>query len=118
VSFHVLNLKNNQAISLQNFSLLPSENWHDLLGFVPRNQLGNVVPQIGDYQFTDILQSFLHGFGKIKLGKMEIIAPRPTVSSDRPMVQVMPNEATNMPDSSMPGNIKYFKEIELKFVFL
>jgi hypothetical protein len=49
---------------------------------------------------------------------MEIIAPRPDVSSDQPMVKVGRNSATNMPDSSMPGNVKDFKEIILKFVFL
>jgi hypothetical protein len=117
---------------------------------VPRRQLANLAPQIGDRQFAYILQSFLHGFGKIKLGKMEIIAlrrsvrffllhlgldlmgliimlirpsiviipPPPTVPWYRPMVRVRPNAATNMPDSSMPRNIKDFKEIKFKLVFL
>jgi hypothetical protein len=116
---------------------------------VPRRQLANLAPQIGDRQFAYILQSFLHGFGKIKLGEMEIIArrnvrffllhlgldlmgliimlirpsivvipPPPIVPFDRPMIQVWPNAATNMPDSSMPGNIKDFKEIDFGFVFL
>jgi hypothetical protein len=95
------------------------ENWHDLLAFVPRSQLGNVVSEIGDYQFTRIIQSFLHDNAKkITLGEMRIIAPRPDVSSDQPMVKVGHNAATNMPDWPMPGNIKHFKEIKLKFVFL
>jgi hypothetical protein len=119
------------------------------LSFLPRCQLGILASQIGDYQFADILQSFLHGFGKIKLGKMEIIPlqrnvhyfllhlgldlicetimliwpsidipPPPTVPWYRPMVRVRPNAATNMPDSSMPRNIKDFKEIKFKLVFL
>jgi hypothetical protein len=49
---------------------------------------------------------------------MFIILPEINVSSDQPMVQVWPNAATNMPDSPMPANIKNFKEIKLKLVFL
>jgi hypothetical protein len=95
------------------------ENWHDLLAFVPRNQLGNVVSEIGDYEFTRIIQSFLHDeVRKITLGKMEIIPLRPKVPNDQPMVHVMPNTTTNMPDWPMPGNIKNFKQITLKFVLL
>jgi hypothetical protein len=86
---------------------------------VPRSQLGNAASQIGDRQFTRIIQSFLHDeVRKITLRKMEIIAPRPDVSTDQPMVKVGRNSATNMPDWPMPGNIKNFKEIVLKFVFL
>jgi hypothetical protein len=95
------------------------ENWHDLLAFVPRSQLGNLASQLGDYKFACILQSFLHDeVRKITLGRMFIISPEINVSSDQPMVQVWPNDATNIPESPMPANIKNFKEIELKFVFL
>jgi hypothetical protein len=95
------------------------ENWHDLLAFVPRSQLGNAVSEIGDYQFASIIQSFLHDeVRKITLGEMEIISPRPKVPSDQPMVHVMPNTTTNMPDWPMPGNITKFKKMILKFVFL
>jgi hypothetical protein len=88
-----------------------------LLAFVQRNQLGNVVSQIGDRQFAYIIQSFLHDeIKEIILGEMEIIPPRKGVSSDRPMVQVWPNETTNMSDWPMPGNIKDFTGIDLKFV--
>jgi hypothetical protein len=87
------------------------------MAFVPRSQLGNVVSEIGDYQFAYIIQSFLHDpVREITLGEMEIIPPRPNVPSDQPMVQVWPNEATNMADWPMPGNIKDFKKIDLKFV--
>jgi hypothetical protein len=86
---------------------------------VPRSQLGNVVSQIGDYQFADIIQSFLHDPVKeITLGNMRIIAPRPYVTTDLPMVKVGRNAATNMADWPMPGNIKNFKQINLKFVLL
>jgi hypothetical protein len=94
------------------------ENWYDFLEFVPRSQLGNVVSEIGDYQFTYIIQSFLHEFAKITLDKMIIIPPQPDVHNGQPMVHVMPNTTTNMPDWPMPGNIKNFTEIVLKFVFL
>jgi hypothetical protein len=84
---------------------------------VPRNQLGNAVSEIGDRQFADIIQPFLHEFGKITLGTMSIIPPGTLVPpNDQPMVQFGPNTITNMPDW-MPGNIKDFKEIALRFVF-
>jgi hypothetical protein len=89
--------------------------WHDSLALVPRSQLGNVVSQIGDRQFADIIQPFLHEVRKITLGEMRIIAPRPYVPSDQPMVHVWPNAATNMPDWPMQENIKDFKGIDLKF---
>jgi hypothetical protein len=95
------------------------ENWHDLLAFVPRSQLGNAVSEIGDYQFASIIQSFLHDeVRKITLGEMEIIPPRRYVSSDQPMVHVWPNTTTDMPDWPMPKNVKDFKGITFKFVFL
>jgi hypothetical protein len=97
------------------FSQLPLENWHDLLAFVPRNQLGNVVSQIGDRQFAYIIQSFLHDkLKEITLGKMEIIAPRPDVLNDQPVVKVVGRKATNMPNWPMPGNVRNFKKINLK----
>jgi hypothetical protein len=94
------------------------ENWHDLLAFVPRSQLGNVVAQIGDRQFAHIIQSFLHDEAReITFGKMEIIPPQQNVSSDQPMVRVWLNDATNIPDWPMPGNIKDFKEINLRYTY-
>jgi hypothetical protein len=93
------------------------ENWHDLLAFVRRSQLGNVVSQIGDRQFAYIIQSFLHDeVREITLGEMRIIAPRPDVPSDQPMVKVWPKAATNIPDWPMPANIKDFELIYLKYV--
>jgi hypothetical protein len=84
---------------------------------VPRNQLGNVVSEIGDRQFAYIIQSFLHDpVREITLGKMGMIPPRWCVSSDLPMVRVGFNTATNMPDWPMPGNVKDFQEIDLEFV--
>jgi hypothetical protein len=86
------------------------------LEFVPRIQLGNIVAEIGDYYFADVIQSFLHDpIREITLGNIRIIAPRPDVPSDQPMVHVWPNAPTNMPDWPMPTNIKDFKQIDLKF---
>jgi hypothetical protein len=91
------------------------ENWHDLLAFVPRSQMGNVVSEIGDRQFAYIIQSFLHDpVREITLGKIGMIPPRINVPSDQPMVTVWRNAATNLPDWPMPANIKDFKEINLK----
>jgi hypothetical protein len=88
-----------------------------LLALVPRSQLGIVVAEIGDYYFTQIIQSFLHDeVRKITLGEMHIIPPRSGVSSDQQMVKVWPNEATNMPDCPMPRNVKNFMAIHSKFV--
>jgi hypothetical protein len=86
-----------------------------LLAFVPRNQLGKVVSEVGDYQFAYIIQSFLHDEVKqITLGYMRIIPPRPDVLYDQPVVKVG-RKATNIPDWPMPANIKNFKQIDLKF---
>jgi hypothetical protein len=91
------------------------ENWHDLLAFVPRSQLGNVISQIGDRQFAYIVQSFLHDpVWGIALGRMYIIPPRINVPSDQPMVTVWHNAATNLPDWPMPTNIMDFEQITLK----
>jgi hypothetical protein len=42
---------------------LPTENWADLLPFVPRRQLVEIVKQLGDRQFAKILQFFLTEVG-------------------------------------------------------
>jgi hypothetical protein len=84
---------------------------------VPRNQLGNVVSEIGDRQFARIIQCFLHDPVKeITLGEMHLIPPRRGVSSDQQMMKVWPNKATSMPDCPMPANVKNFVAIHLKFV--
>jgi hypothetical protein len=119
VSVFIFNYKKIRQFHSKIFSQLPLENWHDLLAFVPRCQLGNVVSQIGHRQFARIIQSFLHDeVREITLGRMYIIPPRLGVCSDLPMVKVWPNKATNIPDWPIPANIKDFKEIHLKFVFI
>jgi hypothetical protein len=96
------------------FRDLPQENWNDLAEFVPRSQLGQIVPQIGDRHFAWIIQSFLHEFGQISLGKFQIVFPTdgnaPGIKSDR-------NIGWPLPALPMPSNIANFKKIDLWFVF-
>jgi hypothetical protein len=93
------------------------ENWFDIFPSVPRRQLGQIAPQMGR-QFAYKIQSFLHEHGDITLGRMEIVVPRPNVSTDRLMVRFSHfEEATDLPDWPMPGNIKNFHEIS-RFVLL
>jgi hypothetical protein len=87
-----------------------------VLALVPRPQLGQIVPEIGDRRFARIVQPFLHNVGEHTIGKMTIIAPRAGVTSDRLMVRVSGIGITGMPDWPMPANIKSFVKIEVKFV--
>jgi hypothetical protein len=52
--------------------LLPLETWADIFGFLPRPQLGELVPQIGDWHFALKAQYYLHEFGRITLGDLHI----------------------------------------------
>jgi hypothetical protein len=60
--------------------------------------------------------------GILKTLNFKEIVPHYYYYFDHPAVHVMPMPnmitTTNMPDWPMPGNIKDFKEIVLKFVFL
>jgi hypothetical protein len=112
------------------FSQLPLENWADLLPFVPRPQLVEIVKQLGDGQFAKILQFFLTKEGQITLGHLRILAPRENdTNCDGPIVEVHkerppfhpdmwpPSDLeTNLPEGPMPNNVKDFKLIELRFV--
>jgi hypothetical protein len=93
-----------------------------VLAFVPRRQLGKAAYQVGDRRFARILQLFLHDERReITLGRMEIIPPRYDVPSDRPMLRLRDYHSewasTDLPDWPMPGNVKNFNGIFLKFVF-
>jgi hypothetical protein len=92
------------------------EIWFDWLGFVPRRRLGEIVPQIGDLRFGSIVQKFLHGYGEITIGPIDIVGPyeehHPRVhkwKNNRPLVRIQITEA------QMPANIKNFNELELRF---
>jgi hypothetical protein len=114
--------------SQQFFSQLPLENWADLLPFVPRSHLIEIVKQLGDRQFASILQFFLTKEGQITLGYLRIAAPRENdPNGGGPIVEVrkeMPefhrmrspsDLETNLPEGPMPRNVKDFKLIELRF---
>jgi hypothetical protein len=93
------------------FRDLPQENWNDLAEFVPRRQLGQIVPQIGDRHFAWIIQSFLHEFGQISIGKFQIIFP---IDGNSPGIKSDGNIGWPLP---IPSNIANFKKIHLWFVF-
>jgi hypothetical protein len=110
------------------FSKLPLENWTDLLPFVPRRQLVEIVKQLGDRQFASILQFFLTRVGQITLEHLRIVAPRendpngigPIVEVRKEMLyfeaQRFPSDLeTNLPEGPMPTNVKDFKLIDLRF---
>jgi hypothetical protein len=120
-------------LSQQFFSQLPLENWADLLPFVPRRQLVQLLFQLDDRQFAKILQFFLTKEGQITLGHLRIMAPRKNdPKGGGPIVEVrneMPpfrlpwdvlpptpiDLETNLPEGPMPTNVKDFKLIELRF---
>jgi hypothetical protein len=110
------------------FSQLPLENWADLLPFVPRHQLVEIIKQLGDRQFASILQFFLTEVGQITLGHLRIVAPREDdPNGGGPIVEVRKSYwsewrprpqshlETNLPEGPMPTNVKAFNLIELRF---
>jgi hypothetical protein len=97
------------------------ENWFDSLAQLPRLQLGQIVPQIGDRQFATIAQTFLHEHGEIRLHYTEITIPDDEESNGRPMVRVWRHSGwgpnMELPFWPMQSNIKHFHVIRLRFVF-
>jgi hypothetical protein len=97
-----------------------------MLTFVPRHQLGKIVPKIGDRRFASIVQPFLHEYGQISLDKIwSIVAPYYEHPSDPcPRVRVCHDdledgeqlvERVKMADVPMPANIKNFESLGLRF---
>jgi hypothetical protein len=119
--FGFFKLKTRNHIIFIFCSQLPKETWFDLLAFVPRHQLGEIAPQVGDRKFAVILQSFLHNYGQITLDNIWIGRPRPkdrrlyvrswSKSYDRIHANL------ELPDVELPKNIKNFLMIELGFAF-
>jgi hypothetical protein len=64
-----------------------------VLPFVPRRQLVEIVKQLGDRQFTKILQFFLTQVGQITLGHLRIVAPRK--NDGGPIVEVRKKNETS-----------------------
>jgi hypothetical protein len=89
------------------------------LGFVPRPQLGKIVPKIGDKKFTSITQKFLHEYGEIIIDHIEIVAPNEEDPDDpHPRVRAVQNNRPlrfEMAKAQIPANIKSFKCFDLRF---
>jgi hypothetical protein len=77
--------------------------------------LGQIVPQIGDRHFAWIIQSSLHKFGQISLGKFKIDFP---INGNPPGNYSGGDMGWPLPVVPMPSNIANFKEIHLWFVFI
>jgi hypothetical protein len=98
------------------FSDLPTENWNDIFGFLPRPQLAELVPQIGDWHFAGKALFYLHECGKIILDDFFI---KPSANGNgTAIVEINKQLGREMPlaDVPMPSNIKNFKRITLRFV--
>jgi hypothetical protein len=95
------------------------ETWFDWLEFVPRHQLGQIVPKIGDRKFASIIQKFLHEYGEIMIDYIQIVAPyEEDPDGPHPRVRAWQNHSAlrfEMADVEMPVNIKNFKYLELRF---
>jgi hypothetical protein len=84
---------------------------------VPRPQLLELVPSVGDRKFASFAQFFLHKCGTISLGTLLIKSAGdgngPTISGHYGELE-MPLADLPMP---MPVNIKSFEHMELWFYF-
>jgi hypothetical protein len=106
----------------KNFSQLPKENWFDLLAFLPRPLLGEIVTEIGNRQFAKIVQSFLHEHGQIIFNcGMEIVGPYDEDPSGCARVRVWhkrrkENFRFPFAQAQMPTNIRNFYRIRLRFL--
>jgi hypothetical protein len=100
-------------------SHLPLENWVDLFGFLPRRKLVQLLPQICDREFAEAIQYFLLKIGKITLSHLAIFPPRQSDGNGRPkMENICTEQQVEMAqaDTTMPGNIKDFLSIRLRFI--
>jgi hypothetical protein len=110
------------------FRLLPLETWTDIFGFLPRPQLAELVPQIGDWHFAEKAQYYLHKCGKITLGEMYIRRSTAWINRKNgpPIVKLCNDEDYeyryfgwdfSMADVPIPKNIINFAGIFIRFVF-
>jgi hypothetical protein len=95
------------------------ETWYDWLAFVPRHQLGQIVPKIGDRKFGSIIQKFLHEYGEITIDYIQIVAPyEEDPDGPHPRLRVLQNNRPlriKIAETQMPANIKKFNKFELRF---
>jgi hypothetical protein len=97
---------------------LPSENWFDLLAFVPRRKLAQIMAWNGNRQFAKIVQTFLHEYGQIKLDSIAIVRPFVEHPNGGLRVRVKYMDSWlrfKLADSQIPANIKDFKTVKLRF---
>jgi hypothetical protein len=91
-----------------------------VFGCLPRRQLGELVPQIGDWYFASKTQFYLHECGQITLGWLTI-GPSSISDDADPIVHVWrEDQFWDLPlaDVPMPTNVKNFKGIRIRlFVF-
>jgi hypothetical protein len=89
-----------------------------MLAFVPRYQLGKIVPKIGDRKFASIVQKFLHEYGEITIDRIQIVVPYEEDPGGHPRVRAWQNNfwlRFEMAEAQMPTNIKNFVIFELRF---
>jgi hypothetical protein len=102
-------------------SQLSLETWYDWLAFVPRRQLGKIVPMIGDRRLASIIQKFLHEYREITINRIKIVAPYEEDPIGHPRVRTVQNNRPplrfeyEMAETQMPANIKNFKFFVLRF---
>jgi hypothetical protein len=87
------------------------ENWVDLFGSVPREQLVELLPQIDDRQFAKVLQFFLNKCGQITIGSLSIGKDEEGAITARSNFRNLP-----LADVPMPSNINNFRNITIKLV--
>jgi hypothetical protein len=109
--------------------LLPLETWTDIFGFLPRPQLAELVPQIGDWHFASKAQYYLHEFGKISLGYLDIRKSTSWINRKNgpPIVKLCSDDDYEheyfgwdfpLSDVSIPKNIINFARIDIRFLFI
>jgi hypothetical protein len=109
------------------FRLLPLETWTNIFGFVPRPQLAELVPQIGDWRFAEKAQYYLHEFGRITLGDLHIRRSTSWINRKGiPIIKLCDDDDYEheyfgwdfpMADVPIPKNITNFEEIHIRFAF-
>jgi hypothetical protein len=109
------------------FRLLPLETWTEIFGFLPRPQLAELVPEIGDWRFAEKAQYYLHEFGRITLGDLYIRRSISWINRKNgiPIVKLCAeDEITYKPDWEypladvpIPKNIIYFRSIDIRLAF-
>jgi hypothetical protein len=110
------------------FRLLSFETWTEMFGFVPRPQLAELVPEIGDWRFAEKAQDYLHEFGRITLDDMYIRSSISWINRKKgiPIVKLCdegehdadePGWEYPLPDVPIPKNIINFRSINIRFAF-